>query len=348
MSHRMRYALLVMIVLGAAAPSTAAAQTHGDSADKPAVIRLALDRDRYADGDWAAALVMTRDDGYVIVIQVDPDRVAHVIFPASPRGDAFVRAGDLSVRGAHGRYSFEVKGSPGSGLVYAAYSTVPFQFAAFTRHGKWAISSEDSSLLAADPERALAQIVERMSSGPFNDDLVQYDVPGADAIADIGADTQLMAATDFAFADCGIGDACAAPGGGVYICGGCGDAGTPGAPPPALPPPPPPSTPPMNLGGPATAPRIHYPDPPRVDPAPPTVATPAPASPRPVTPPLIRPFAPPSPTPTQPPPAAPQPGPRFEPPHVELHPAPPPPPPPAPPPPAPPAAPPPTVVKPPL
>ncbi len=298
MSHRMMKALIITLVLCPAARSTAAAQARGDSADQPAVIRLALDRDRYASGDWAEVLVSTREDGYVVVIQVDPDGLAHVIFPASPGADAFVRGGDMAVRGAHGRYSFEVGGLPGAGLVYAAYSTVPFHFSMFTRRGKWSISSEDSSQLAADPERALAAITGRMSGGSFDDDLVQYEVPGADDIASLGADSQPMAATEVAYSDCGIGDACTAPVGGVFICGGCGDAGTPDAPPPpaSAPPaslPPPSSTRPMNLGGPATAPRVRYPDPPRVDPAPPSTATPAPAPPR-TLPPLIRSFAPPS------------------------------------------------------
>ena len=335
MPHRMANALLVTIVLSAFARS-APAQTTADSASRPAVIRLSLDRDRYADGDWAVALVMTREDGYVVALQMDADRVVHVIFPASPGADGFVRGGDMAVRGAHGRSSFEVKGPPGAGLVYAAYSTLPFHFASLTRRGKWAISSDDSLQLATDPERALAAIVERMRGGPFEDDLVQYEVLGADAVADAEAGSESIVATDGSYSGCGLAYGCDAPGGGVYICGDCIDAGAPSAPPPPPEaPPPPPPKPPLNLGGPGTAPRVRYPEPPRVDPPPP--------------PPLIKSIAHPTAPPAPPPPAAPQSAPRFELPRVELHPTPPPPPPSPPPspPPAPPPAPPPSVVKPP-
>ncbi len=178
MSHRIMHALLVTIALGAAAPS-AAAQASVDSSDKPAAIRLYLDRDRYDPGDLATVLVATREDGYVVVLQMDADRVAHVIFPALPGADAFVRGGDMAVHGAHRSSSFEVNGSPGAGLVYAAYSRVPFQFAAFNRRGKWMLGSEDSLRIAADPEPALQAVAERMSGGAFEDDLVQYEVLGS-------------------------------------------------------------------------------------------------------------------------------------------------------------------------
>jgi hypothetical protein len=359
MSHRVLAALLVTIVLCASAvPTGAAAQASGDSAARTPVIRLSLDRDGYEAGDWAVVLVTTREDGYVVALQVDGDGAVHAIFPASPGADAFVRGGDMAVRDAHGKSSFQVKGSSGSGLVYAAYSRVPFNFAAFTRHGRWSIAGAEDSLLASDPGRALAAIVQRMSTGPFNDDLVRYEIAGPVSLASLAPEAEPIVSSGYSYGGCGIdagsadpadayGYGCDPIGGGVTVCGGCGDPVTPAAP---APPPRPasPPRPPLLLGGPRTAPRVPYKPPLLVD----LVAE---SKPAPATPPSVAADLPARAEPLLPPrPEAPRaPEPRSEPPRVEPHfavpvaaPAPtaaprpsPPPPPPAPPPPSPPPAP---------
>ena len=94
-------ALLLPFLLGmpAAAPAVRAG-----SGDDPA-IQIWINNDRrFLPGDRAKVQVRTREDGYLLVLHVDPDGHLRVLFPLDPRDDDFIRGGrKYEIRGRGGR-----------------------------------------------------------------------------------------------------------------------------------------------------------------------------------------------------------------------------------------------------
>ena len=93
---------------------------HGGPAvrpfDPPApnapTVRLWLnDNGRYRPGDKAKVTVRSSSDGYLVVVNVDPDKQVRVLYPLNPGDDAFVRGGfaqALSLRSVCGRQPVEL------------------------------------------------------------------------------------------------------------------------------------------------------------------------------------------------------------------------------------------------
>ena len=112
-------ALLLSLALGnPAQPVARPIQAQGDD---PA-IRVWLNEDgRFQRGDQAKAYVRTREDGYLVVLHVDPDNRLRVLFPLDPDDDNFVRGGKkYQILGRGERETFEVDVRSGRGTVYAA------------------------------------------------------------------------------------------------------------------------------------------------------------------------------------------------------------------------------------
>ena len=89
--------MIPSLVAGAILLSSSAVQlVHpilSRSDDDPAV-RIWLNRNgRYRAGDRAKVQVQTRNDGYLIVLHVDPYNRLRVLFPLEPADDDFVRGG---------------------------------------------------------------------------------------------------------------------------------------------------------------------------------------------------------------------------------------------------------------
>src|SRR5919199_1776245 len=83
MEATMLFAALLTTILSAATPAqsaTAAAQ----SPDPP--VRVSLDHKSYQPGERAKVSVHARDDGYLLVLHMDPDGRLRVLFPLD-RGD---------------------------------------------------------------------------------------------------------------------------------------------------------------------------------------------------------------------------------------------------------------------
>jgi hypothetical protein len=145
--------------------------------DDPAV-QLWINNDRrFLPGDRAKVQVRARDDGYLLVLHVDPDGYLRVLFPLDPKDDNFVRGGrKYEIRGRAGRESFSVDNRYGRGTVYAAVSRDPFNFDQVVLGDHWDYRTLAPNRLARDPESELNDIVRRMVPGSFDYDILTYDV----------------------------------------------------------------------------------------------------------------------------------------------------------------------------
>ncbi len=147
-------------------------------------VRVELNHDQYSAGDKARVYVRSAQDGYLVVLHADPAGRVRVLFPVDPSDDDFIRAGKkFEVRSRNNREGFQVEGTEGSGLVFAAVSTDPFKFDDFTRNDHWDYRAlgGPSTAVKDDPLATLADIVQRMSGdseagGRFEYDQVTYVV----------------------------------------------------------------------------------------------------------------------------------------------------------------------------
>jgi hypothetical protein len=145
--------------------------------DDPAV-QLWINNDRrFLPGDRAKVQVRARDDGYLLVLHVDPDGYLRVLFPLDPKDDNFVRGGHkYEIRGRAGRESFSIDSRYGQGTVYAAVSRDPFHFDQVVLGDHWDYRTLAPNRLPRDPESDLNDLTRRMASGSFDYDILTYDV----------------------------------------------------------------------------------------------------------------------------------------------------------------------------
>jgi len=145
--------------------------------DDPAV-QLWINNDRrFLPGDRAKVQVRAREDGYLLVLHVDPDGYLRVLFPLDPKDDNFVRGGHkYEIRGRADRESFSVDSRYGQGTVYAAVSRDPFHFDGVVLGDHWDYRNLAPNRLPRDPESDLNDLTRRMASGSFDYDILTYDV----------------------------------------------------------------------------------------------------------------------------------------------------------------------------
>ncbi len=168
-------ALLVVIALPAPAPAPPPASAPARAAP---TIRLSLsDAGHYRPGDRAKVQVETRDDGYLVVVHVDPDKRVRVLFPLNPGDDNRVRGGKrYEIQGRGGREAFAVDARSGRGTVYAAVSRERFQFDRYVNGGQWDFRALDGALTSSDVEADLNEFVRGISQADFDYDLLPYDI----------------------------------------------------------------------------------------------------------------------------------------------------------------------------
>jgi hypothetical protein len=165
-------ALLLPLLIAAEPDSARPAAPHDDP---PIQLWISNDR-RFLPGDRAKVQVRTKDDGYLIVLHVDPEGYLRVLFPVDPDKDNFIRGGKkYEVRGRGGREAFEADGK-GRGAVYAAVSHEPFRVEGFVLGDHWDYRALAPSRLPSNPEADLNELVRRMAQGSFDYDLLVYDV----------------------------------------------------------------------------------------------------------------------------------------------------------------------------
>ena len=170
-------ALLLPLLL-AAAPAGGEVPAAARAAVDDPVVQLWLNSDRtYLPGERAKVQVRARNDGYLLVLHVDPDGVLRVLFPLDPNDDSFVRGGKkYEIRGRGGREAFEADGRSGRGTVYAAVSGTPFRFGQFVLGDHWDYRALAPDRLPSDPEQDLNELVRRMSDASFDYDILSYTV----------------------------------------------------------------------------------------------------------------------------------------------------------------------------
>jgi hypothetical protein len=150
--------------------------TPAVAADDPPIQLWISNDGRFLSGERAKVQVRTEEDGYLLVVQVDPDGYLRVLFPLDPDKDNFVRGGKkYEVRGRGDRQAFEAD-AKGRGTVYAAVAREPFRFENFMIGDHWDYRTLAPSRLSNNPEPELNELVRRMAQGDFDYDLLSYDV----------------------------------------------------------------------------------------------------------------------------------------------------------------------------
>jgi len=173
--------VLLLPLLFAGRPGVA--QPAASSHDDPPIQLWISDDRRFLAGERAKVQVRTEEDGYLLVLHVDPEGYLRVLFPIDPDKDNFVRGGKkYEVRGRGDREAFETD-SKGRGTVYAAISRDPFRFEGFVAGDHWDYRALAPSRLSNNPEPELNELVRRMASGDFDYDLLNYDVLNRSAYA---------------------------------------------------------------------------------------------------------------------------------------------------------------------
>jgi hypothetical protein len=168
-------ALLLSLALGSS--SHPVARPNQGQGDDPA-IRVWLSEDgRFQRGDRAKAYVRTQEDGYLLVLHVDPDSRLRVLFPLDPDDDNFVRGGKkYQILGRGERETFEVDVRSGRGTVYAAVSRDPLRWDGFVVGDHWDFRALNDVPLSRDVEADLNEFVRRLATVDFDYDFVDYDV----------------------------------------------------------------------------------------------------------------------------------------------------------------------------
>jgi hypothetical protein len=164
--------------VAAPAPAPAPASVPRLSGRDSPTIRLWLSDDgRYRPGDRAKVQVQTREDGYLVVVHVDPDKRVRILFPLNPGDDDFVRGEKkYEIAGRGGREAFTVDARAGQGTVYAAVSPTRFSFDRYASGGQWDFRALDAVRTSGDVEADLNDFVRGISGGAFDYDLLSYGV----------------------------------------------------------------------------------------------------------------------------------------------------------------------------
>lgn len=167
--------MIPAIAISLLMPVAAPARVSLRSDDPP--IRVKLSDDAYERGDRARVKVRLQKDGYLLVLRLDGDGRVRVLFPLSPDDTDRVRGGrEFEVRGRGDREAFVVDERQGPGTVLAARSDEPFNFDDFARNGRWDYRALAPAQHEDDAETTLLDLVDRMTSGRYDYDLVSYAV----------------------------------------------------------------------------------------------------------------------------------------------------------------------------
>ena len=168
---------LLFALIGPATPAMTPA-----IAAPPQTLRVWLNRQGTLDrGDKIRAYTRAADDGYLVVLHVEPNGRVRVLFPLDPFDDNFIRAGqDYEIRGRGDREAFQVYETSGAGTVFAALSPDPYRFDALVVNGHWDYRAADWNM-SGDPEADLVALVGQLTNGGrFDYDVVRYVVGGYD------------------------------------------------------------------------------------------------------------------------------------------------------------------------
>ncbi len=121
--------------------------------------------------------VQTSASGNLIVLHRRTDGRIEPLFPASPKAEAWVHAGQYEIRSPGDRPAFVLAEPDGGGMILAALTSGPIWFDEFAHDASWNPDALVASWGGADAEGALTDIVQRMlGDGAFNYDILSYTV----------------------------------------------------------------------------------------------------------------------------------------------------------------------------
>jgi hypothetical protein len=144
---------------------------------KDTPVRLKLSDEAYVTGDRARLTVKTATDGYLVVMRVDTEGRVRVLFPVDPIDSANVRGGkEFEIKGRGDRNAFTISEKKGAGLVFAAFSEKPFDFAPFATGSHWNFDALVPEGDKPDPEAAMLSLVDRMGDKHYDYDALPYTV----------------------------------------------------------------------------------------------------------------------------------------------------------------------------
>lgn len=148
------------------------------AAQNAPTVRIWLnDNGRYRPGDKAKVTVRSSGDGYLVVVNVDPNKRVRVLYPLNPGDDDFVRGGKkFDIPGRGGRETFQVDPRLGQGTVYAAVSPNPLHFEKYVDGDQWNFRALDAVRGSGDVEADLNDFASNVSQANFDYDLLGYSV----------------------------------------------------------------------------------------------------------------------------------------------------------------------------
>lgn len=171
--------------------SVAVAASLADGPPPPITVSLS-DGGQYNRGDYAKVQFQANADGYVFILQTDQNGRIRVLFPLDPGDDNFIRGGKTyKIVGRDNRGSFYLDQAGGNGMVYAAWSKSPFQFAEFVRGDHWDYTVFDQYSAADDPESQLTDFVLHFTSQDFDYAIDRYVVYTASDYSASGGTTYI-------------------------------------------------------------------------------------------------------------------------------------------------------------
>ena len=171
--------LLAALSALSATPAQEAEELARVESSRPAV-RLWMSNDRrYREGDRVRIQVDADADGYLLVLNYDPDGRLRVLFPIDPRDDTRIEAGRrYEVRSEGANAAFRA-GGDGTGFVYTAVADEPWRFDEIVLADRWDLTRLELDGRADDPEPEITELVQRLA-GPrgFDYDVMGYRVYG--------------------------------------------------------------------------------------------------------------------------------------------------------------------------
>lgn len=163
-------ALLVQVQVPAAAPTAPA------SDERPVHVWIDTPSPLFR-GLPVRVYVQTATSGNLIVLHRRTDGRIEPLFPASPKAEAWVHAGEYEIRSPGDRPAFVLAEPDGGGMILAALTSGPIWFDEFAHDASWKPDALVASWGGADAEGALTDIVQRMlGDGSFNYDILSYVV----------------------------------------------------------------------------------------------------------------------------------------------------------------------------
>jgi hypothetical protein len=170
--------LAALSALSATPVSEAQELASVESSRQPVRLWMSNDR-RYREGDRVRIQVDADTDGFLLVLNYDPNGRLRVLFPLDPRDDARIEAGRRYEVRSEGVDAAFRAGGDGTGFVYTAVAEEPWRFDEIVLADRWDLTRLELDGRADDPEPEITELVQRLAGARgFDYDVLGYRVEG--------------------------------------------------------------------------------------------------------------------------------------------------------------------------